>query len=421
MKQVLFVHNNFPGQFIHLARALSHFPEVRVAAIGSPTAKSVPGVELSKYTFRDVNVSATHPFARRLDMECRRAEQVLYTTSALTHSDFTPDIVFAHPGWGETLPLRAIFPQARIIVYCEFYYRAAGEDFGFDPEFPETGIDGHVRLHIKNAATLLALAECDAAVSPTHWQRSTFPEEYREKIAVLHEGVDVEAAKPDPNATFRLPSGRTLTRNDEIVTFVARCLEPLRGIHIFTRALPQILAERPNAEILIIGGESKPYGFSPPPGTTWQSHFLAEVADRIDPSRLHFVGHLSHPNYIRALQVSSAHVYLTYPFVLSWSLLEAMSAGCVVVGSDTAPVREVINGQNGLLVPFFDFKELAHTIIDVLAQPQRYEQHRLRARETVLAHYDAKRICVPQMLSYLEIPQTQQPKASRLEFESEQA
>jgi glycosyltransferase involved in cell wall biosynthesis len=414
MTSVLFIHNNFPAQFVHIARALSNRVDVNLAAIGSPTAQSLPGVKLIKYVISESDVSATHPFARRFDLECRRAEQVLYAASNLVRSGFSPHLILAHPGWGETLPLRAMFPNARIVTYCEFFYRTEGLDFGFDPEFPESGIDGKVRVHLKNAATLLALTECDNAISPTSWQHSTFPREYQSKINILHEGVDTEVAKPDPEASLVLASGRTLTRDDEVITFVSRSFEPLRGFHIFMRALPRIMAERPQAQVVLVGGAGRPYGIFPPADTTWQSTFLEEVAAKIDPARLHFVGHLPHRDYLRALQIASAHVYLTYPFVLSWSLLEAMSAGCLVVASDTAPVREVIDGHNGLLVPFFDSDQLARTLIDVLEHPQSFDKHRKRARATIHDRYDVNRVCLPNMLSFLGLSTT---RSAQLEIE----
>ena len=298
------------------------------------------GVELIRYSLKNVDVSATHPFARRFDLECHRAEQVLYALSSLASSGFEPDVIVAHPGWGETLPLRTIFPTARILLYCEFFYGVEGRDVGFDPEFPETGIDGHVALHLKNAATLFGLADCDLGISPSAWQRSTFPKEYQQKISVVHEGVDVDTVKPNADAGLRLPNGRQFRRTDEVVTFVARNLEPVRGYHIFMRALPHIMAERPRAQIMVIGGDGVSYGALPPRGTTWKTAFFEEIANKVDRSRIHFAGRLSYADYLSALQISSAHVYLTYPFVLSWSVLEAMSAGCIVIGSNTAPCEK---------------------------------------------------------------------------------
>jgi glycosyltransferase involved in cell wall biosynthesis len=400
---VLFVHNNFPAQYRHLAQALARDPNFRVAAVGSFTARTIPGADLRRYALTEGGVSMTHPFARRFDLECRRAEQVLYALSSLSASGFTPDLIMAHPGWGETLPLRTIFPRARFVLYCEFFYSAKGQDVGFDMEFSDTGADGHVGLHLKNAATLLGLSECDAGISPTAWQRSTYPVDFQKKIEVIHEGVDTDFFKPAPAATFLLDSGRRLRREEEIVTFVARNLEPLRGYHSFMRALPRILHKRPNAEILVIGDHGTSYGRLPPDGATWKSIFFEEIAARVDLSRIHFTGRLARADYLSALQVSSAHVYLTYPFVLSWSVLEAMSAGCLVIGSDTAPVREVIDGENGLLAPFFDTDALSARVIDALEHRARFSAMRAHARRSVIERFDLSRVCLPQMQAFLGV------------------
>src|SRR5215469_9253194 len=398
---LLFVHNNFPGQYQHIARALAHDPQMRLAAIGSPTAQEIKGVKLLKYRLAKIDVSASNPFARRFDLECYRAEQVLYTLSSLASTGFDPDVIMAHPGWGETLPLRTIFPNARILLYCEFFYGVQGRDVGFDPEFPETGVDGHVALHLKNASSLLALTDCDVGISPTNWQRSTFPKEYQSKITAIHEGVDVDIMKPSSDAVLRLPSGREFRRSDEIVTFAARNLEPLRGYHCFMRALPRIMAARPQAQVLVIGGDGTSYGAPPPAGMSWKSLFFDEVAERIDPERVHFTGRLAYSDYLSALQISSVHVYLTYPFVLSWSLLEALSVGCLLIGSDSAPVREVLNNDNGLLVPFFDTEQLAERVIEAIAHPGRYSSIRTQARQTILNQYDSARVCLPKMFALI--------------------
>ena len=218
---------------------------------------------------------------------------------------------------------------------------------------------------------------------------------------MLHEGIDTAAVKPVPNASFRLPSGRLLTAKDEVVTFAARNLEPLRGYHIFMRALPRLMAERSNAEIVIIGGYGTSHGAPPPRGTSWKSIFLDEVAARIDIRRVHFCGHLPYRDYLRALQISSAHIYFTYPFTLSWSLLEAMSTGCLVVGSDTAPLRDVINQHNGILVPFFDIEKLADCIIDALAHPDRFQHLRSAARRTIVQQYDLAQKCLPALAEFV--------------------
>jgi glycosyltransferase involved in cell wall biosynthesis len=297
-----------------------------------------------------------------------------------------------------------MFPRARLFVYCEFFYGAEGRDIGFDPEFPMAGLDGHIGLQLKNATTLLALADCDLGISPTNWQQSTFPSHYQSKIEVIHEGIETSRVRPDPLARLMLPNGREVGSSDEIVTFVVRNLEPLRGYHVFMRALPEILRRRPNAQIVIIGRDGLSYGLPPPAGKTWKSIFLDEVRDQLDLSRVHFMGGVPYQTFISALQVSSAHVYLTYPFVLSWSVLEAMSAGCLVIGSDTSPVREVISsGENGLLVPFFAVDEIAARVIEALQEPAKFLSMRQAARRFVIDHYDAEQVCIPRMRQLLDL------------------
>lgn len=393
--KVLFVHNNFPAQFKNLAAALSSLPDVELAAIGSQTARQVENVKLHRYRVDAPELSMTHPFARRFDLECRRAEQVLYASIALAKNGFSPNTILAHGGWGEALPLRHAFPHARIISYCEFYYQADGLDIGFDPEFPAPGIDGLVGLQLKNATTLLSVVESDDCIAPTKWQRSTFPAELQDKIKILHEGIDTDLVRPDAAANYQLQNGKILTADSEVVTFVARNLEPLRGYHVFMRALPQILQSRPNAEVIIIGGDGVSYGQAPYGETSWKSTYLDEVRDKIDMRRVHFEGRVSYDQYIRALQVSSAHVYLTYPFVLSWSLLEALSAGCVVIASDTGPVQEVIDGSNGILVPFFDTRLLSERVIAALTYPNLFASMKTAARATAEEYYSIRNCLTP--------------------------
>jgi len=394
----LFVHNNFPAQFRNVVEELRMVGSFELAAIGARGAQSMEGVMVHRYQAPTIDVSATHPFARRFNAECWRAEQVLMAASALAVSGFVPDFILAHSGWGETLPLRAIFPKARIIVYCEFFYRAEGQDIHFDPESPKFGLDGIAALQCKNASSLIALAEADAGISPTRWQRSTFPKEFQEKIEVVHEGIDLARVRPDPMARLRLPGGRVLTKTDEIVTFASRNLEPVRGYHVFLRALPAILRARPNAQVVIAGGDGNSYSHAPPAGRSWKAHCLDEVVSTLDLSRVHFVGTLDRDSYSRMLQVSSAHVYLTYPFVLSWSLLEAMATECEIVASDTAPVREVIEDKrNGVLVPFHDRSALSQAVVEALAKRGPSSLRGSAARKTVADRFD-QAVCVKEAL-----------------------
>jgi glycosyltransferase involved in cell wall biosynthesis len=398
----LFVHNNFPAQFVRIVSVLAGCSDHRVAAIGTATARSVPGVDLRRYTAPDP-IMESHRFARRFEQECRRAERVMFAASALRSSGFEPDCVVAHCGWGESLTLRSLFPKARFIVYCEFYYRGEGQDVHFDDQYGRFGMDGLAGVHCNNASTLLALADCDAGLSPTAWQRFTFPIEFQEKIKVVHEGIDTQVAAPNPRARFRLPGGSWLTRQDEVVTFATRYLEPLRGFSSFTKALPKILKTRPHAQVVVVGMDRGGYGPQPPGGDGWKRHCLKDVLSSIDLSRVHFLDFLPYDRFLSLLQISSAHVYLTYPFVLSWSLTEAMSVGCKIVGSDTAPVQELIeHGEHGVLAPFNDVDAIADAVVSVLGEPQRWKHLGRAARERILESYD-HRGCVPRALQILGI------------------
>lgn len=397
---VLFVHNNFPAQFRHVAHKLRQREDGRLAAIGAETATPVEGVDLRRYQAPAASASV-HAFARRFEVECRRAEQVMFAALKLKSEGFEPDLMLAHCGWGETLPLRSVFPRSRLAVYCEFFYRAEGQDVGFDPETGQFGVDGLVGLGAKNASTLAALAECDLGLSPTPWQRSTFPREFQSKIHVAHEGVDTQWITPDASAQFNLPGGPRLDRSDEIVTYFARGLEPMRGFHIFMRALPELQRARPQAHFVVVGAEEASYGNPAPDGGDWKQWCLREALPRLDLARVHFLDRLPHAELRALMQVSTVHVYLTYPFVLSWSCIEALSAGCAVVASDTAPVRDVIvDDENGVLTPFHDAPALATAIADLLADAPRRARLSRAARETAVAGFDVE-TCVARTLGLL--------------------
>lgn len=400
---VLFVHNNFPGQFSRMARALARDPANRVAAIGAEKASDVPGIEVRRYRTPEKNSQDAHPFARRFESECRRAERVLFVASALKSSGFEPDTIVVHCGWGENIALKSLFPRARLVVYFEYFYRGEGQDVHFEPTYGTFGADGLARVHCNNVSTLLALAECDAGISPTEWQRSTYPAEFQTKIRAIHEGIDTEVARPDRRARFELPGGRVLTREDEVVTYTTRGFEPLRGFGTLAHALPKILKERPHAEIVIVGNDRSPYGPPAPGGIGWKTHYLGEVLPQLDMARVHFLDFLPYPRFLSLLQISSAHIYLTYPFVLSWSLTEAMSMGCAIVGSDTQPVREAIeDGVSGALVPFRDPEAVADAVIRLLADPQEAARLGVAARSVIKARFD-ERDCVPRALEVLGV------------------
>ena len=403
--EVLFVHPNFPGQFLRIAKAFADLPGVHVYGLGDESWMS-PAPGLEKVTVIGYPPPAKtsqpdlHPWTRGYDEAVRRAEQVISTLAAYKTKGLEPDVIIAHPGWGDAFFLRDLFPGARILGFFEFYYRAHGADTNFDLESPFQLMDVF-RIRSMNATQLMALDACDGGFTPTYWQRSRFPDVWQEKLEVIHEGIDTNIVKPNPEASV-LIDGVLLKAGDEVLTFASRNLEPYRGLHIFMRALPTILAARPNCHVVIMGGTDKGYGTPPPEGTTFRDIFLAEVQNRLDMSRVHFTGRLEYSQFLALLQVSRAHVYLTYPFVLSWSMMEAMAAGCLVIGSATAPVEELIeDGVNGLLTPFHSPTALADRVIQVLAHPQHFEGLRQAARQTIIDRYDFATVSLPAYLRLL--------------------
>ena len=404
--RVLFVHQNFPGQYRHLARHYAALAGHEVVAVGEKRnvlqqRPALPGVRLLGYEMPGSNEAGA-----ALDAQVRRAiargRVVAAGAARLRAGGFRPDVVFAHIGWGEALFLKDVFPDAAVVLYCEYYYRARGGDLGFDPEFPVTA-EKLLRLRVMNAPLLMALDAADQGVAPTRWQQSRFPAAHAARIAVVHDGIRTDAVAPCAEARFALPgSGKSLSREDEVVTYVARNLEPYRGFHVFMRALPEIQRRRPRAHVVIAGGDDVSYSPRLPRGDTWRARMLRET-DRIDASRVHFTGRLPYAQYVSLLQVSSAHVYLTYPFVLSWSLLEAMSAGCALVASRTAPVEEVIvDGRNGLLADFLSPQDIARGVDELLRDRDRARALGEAARRTALERYDLERVCLPAQVALVE-------------------
>ena len=253
---------------------------------------------------------------------------------------FRPDTVLAHPGWGEILYAKDVFTDARLVHYDEWSFNSQGADIGFDPMLPAS-FDDLARIRSWNALHHLKLEKCDAAISPMQWKKAKNPTAYLDKITLAHDGIDTENLGLDPNVQINLPSGLVLKAGDPVVTYVTLNLEPYRGFHSFKRALPAIQAEHKTCHTVSVGGDDGSYDTRPkdPSYKNWRNQMLAEVRSRLDPKRTHFVGKLAYPDCKQLLQESAAHVYLTYPFVPSWSCLEVMATGCLAIGSDTAPVR----------------------------------------------------------------------------------
>lgn len=406
--RLLLIHQNLPGQFRYLLSYYGQRKDCEVVGVGETKRlkenfrKPIPGVRLIGYDAPPEGDKTTSPILHITEAAVARGQRVLGVLLRLKKAGFYPDVVYGHPGWGETLFLKDVYSRARLIHFCEFYYRTAGQDFNFDPEFPNKASDV-LRLRIQNLHHLMALEQADIGIAPTIWQQSRFPEIYRPKITVVHDGVDTQTVAPNPEAFVRFPSKNLrLTRSDEVITFVSRNLEPYRGFHTFMRALPDLLNARPKARVIIVGGNDVSYSRRLANGT-YRDKYLAEIKGHFDADRVHFVGRVPYTTFLRVLQVSTAHIYLTYPFVLSWSMLEAMAAGCVVIGSRTPPVEEVIqHGENGLLVDFFSPSELVDAVQQVCDEPTRMQALREAARRTVVERYDLETVCLPKQRALIE-------------------
>lgn len=403
---ILFVHQNFPGQFKFLAPTLAQQGHQVVAMTMQKSQNDTwQGVRLVHYSAMRGNTPNVHPWVLDFETKTIRGEACFNAALKLKTSGFSPDVIVAHHGWGESLFLKDVWPEAKLGVYCEFFYHAHGADVGFDPEFSANDPAGACRLRLKNLNNLLHFEVADAGISPTHWQASTFPESFRDKISVVHDGINTQELAPDPNVRVQLNGNLTLSRHDEVITFVNRNLEPYRGYHTFMRSLPALLTQRPRAHVLIVGGDDVSYGAHPEHGGKWKDIFAAEVRPQIndaDWQRVHFLGTLPYQHFITLLQLSTVHVYLTYPFVLSWSLLEAMSVGCTIVASDTQPLHEAIqHNETGRLVNFFDPQALACEVANLLDQPELRERLGHNARRFAQSHYDLQQVCLPQQLSWV--------------------
>jgi glycosyltransferase involved in cell wall biosynthesis len=402
--KVLFVHQNFPGQFRYTATALAADKRNQVVALCiNPPAAPTPGVNVIRYAPKRGSSQNIHPMAADFETKVIRGEACAAACAELKKRGFSPDIVVVHPGWGEHMFLRALWPKARYLAFLEFFYRWEGYDYAFDPEFSQDTLAGRMRLAAKNASLLSGFDMMDWGVTPTYWQKSSLPELHQPQVDVIFDGIDTEFITPDPDAVMELPDGRSVKTGDEVLTFVNRNMEPYRGFHVFMRALPAIQKERPNAITLIVGGEDVSYGSKPPDGGSWKDVMLKEVGGRLDLSRIVFLGRIPYQQYRQLLRVSRVHAYMTYPFVLSWSMLESMAAECLVIGSATPPVQEVLRtGENGILVDFFDIPDWVRKISRALARPSEYTDMRRQARADILARYDLNTVCLPEQLRLIE-------------------
>ena len=389
----LFVHQNFPGQYVHLLRSLLADNEARpgtheIVFMTEPNQNYMDGVRKVTYSRPPPQPKALAPAAWEFESAALRAQAGYQGAQQIKALGFKPDIIIGHHGWGEMLNLCDVFPNVPILGYFEFYYRIHNSDVNFDPEFPmdETRF-GAVRA--KNTINLLAVALEQWGQTPTRWQYDTYPVWAKGKIRIIEEGVNLEQCAPEPALRKKKITVGPLTvgPKQKLLTFVSRNLEPYRGFHTLMRALPKVLSEYPDLVVSIVGGNEVSYGAPPPNGGSWKDVFLKEVHDRIDLSRVHFMGKVKYQDHLTLLKRSDAHVYLSYPFVASWSLREALACGCPIVGADSVTVTEFIkDGTNGLVTPTLDPAKLAETILRLLNDKALSAKLRLGARACAEKH-----------------------------------
>jgi len=404
---ILFIHQNFPGQYCHIINALAAQNQHQIVGMGLNNL-SVPlpqNVAYVQYFLTRSSSSEMHPWLTDLESHTIRAESCAQAAHGLKkHHNFHPDIICCHSAWGEIYFLADIWPNVPIVSYQEFFYQPEGFDSNFDPEF-QAPLDwsGRAQLRLKNINFNLSFEISNQCVTPTQFQRSSFPTLYQKEINVIHDGIDTHYARPTLNpSALTLPDGKVLNPNDPIVTFINRTLEPYRGCHTMIRAIPDIQRLIPNVQIVLIGStKNVSYGL-PCPSGEWKDYFFKEIEGQYDPQSIHFTDILNYQTQlIPLLQLSSAHVYLTYPFTLSWSLLDAMACGCPIIGSATKPVMEMIqDGENGLLVDFFDYHNLAEKIAHLISDKKFAKELGRRASELVHKQYSLQ-VCLPRHLELL--------------------
>jgi glycosyltransferase involved in cell wall biosynthesis len=385
----LFIHQNFPAQFLHILRHLAAAKQHELIFFTESEKNSLAGVRKLTHRLGRPPSVGLHPHAREFEVALIRAEAVARSAKHLKALGFVPDIIIGHHGWGEMLHVNDVWPGAPLLGYHEYYYNVEGYDIGFDPEFPMDE-DVAARLRAKNAINLLALSNPGLGQTPTRFQLETYPAWSHAKLNLLEEGVNLDICKPDPALANRVVTlgGYKVKPGEKLVTYIVRDLEPYRGFHVMMRALPKLLSARQDVRVILVGGDHVSYGTKPSKGT-WREHMLNELHGRFDASRVHFAGRVQYETFVKLLQRSDAHVYLTYPFVASWSLREAMAAGCAIVASDTAPVREFITDRKtGLLAPFLKPDVIAERILEMLEDTGLARRLRRAARAWAESHLD---------------------------------
>ena len=380
---ILFLHRNFPAQFRHVVTELAKDHSNRIVFLTN--AKETPDIKrVNKFIYktkREVPKDC-HNYLRFYEGTIIHGQACAEAAISLKKQGFYPDIIYGH-SWGPTMFIKDIFPDTLLICYFEWFYNSEGGDVGFSRKINE---NDRARTRCLNSHLLVDLYTSDKGISPTRWQKNQFPKEFHDKINVLHDGIDINFFSPNPDAKLKIPNTDIeLNTEDEVITYATRGMEQYRGFPQFMETAEKLLKKRPKAHVVIGGEDRVCYGPKLTNGSFKQ--LMLEKLD-LDMKRVHFTGHLPYHEYLKLLQISSAHVYLTYPFVLSWSMLEAMSVGSCVIASDTPPVLEVMQDDyNGLLVDFFDVDGIVEKVIYALDHNEKMQQIRQNARMTIAKDY----------------------------------
>ncbi len=362
---------------------------------------AVPGVRKVVYAPHHRPVADAYGLSKTWEEAAGNGYGAALAVAALKREGFVPDLILGHTGWGELLFLKQVLPEVPILGFFEYYYLETGGPVGFDPEDPPNASTPFL-LQARNAVPNTSIQIVDRGISPTRWQRDAFPASFHDKLDICHDGIRTDRLLPDPDVSLNLGRVGSVTRDDEIFTYVARNMERTRGFHTFMRALPSILRERPDARVLVVGGSGVSYGKACQAEGGFRAELEREIGHLVDWSRVHFLGQVPYADFRRIIQISRCHIYLTAPFVLSWSLLEAMSMQATVVASDVAPVREAVtHGETGLLVDFFRPDALAAQVVEVLADAGRFAHLGRAARARVVRDYDFLDVCLPRHVAQM--------------------
>ncbi len=392
-----------PGQYREVVQWLAASGQHRIVFLTQrKDLPQIPGVEAVQYRPHQVAQKDAYGLSKVWENATGSGYGAATASQRLKEEGFTPDIIIGHTGWGELLFLKQVWPDVPMMGLFEYFYQPQGGSVGFDPEEP-TSAHAPFLLEARNSVPYAALHHVDCGIVPTQWQFDRFPAGFHDKLHVLHDGIRTDHLRADPDVRVRLGRmERDLTRDDEIVTYIARNMERTRGFHQFMRALPKILDARPNARVVAIGGSETSYGQSSKHPGGLRGEMEAEVGHRIDWSRVHFIGRVPYLEFCRIIQISRCHIYLTMPFVLSWSLLEAMAMEATIVSSDVEPVREVMtDGETGLLVDFFDPDAIAARVVDVLEDPSKFAHLGPAARAHIVENYDFLTRSLPGFIAHV--------------------